>query len=114
MLAVAADCDPAWVRLADGVKKGQTPIELALGQSAWEYFETDPEKEHVFSQAMVSSLPLRSVICSAANTHFASAVWQSLPYHQSPALADVSYQATHTAQVLSELFKWIEAQFVAV
>lgn len=56
MLLVAADGDPAWSKLTDGVKAGEMPFELAHGTGPWQYFKEKPEREHIFSQAMVSSM----------------------------------------------------------
>lgn len=54
MLA-GGDDDLPWMKLAEGVKVGKTPFELAWGTGIWQYFKDRPDREHIFAQAMVSS-----------------------------------------------------------
>ena len=55
LLLTENDGDLPWLKLAEGVKAGKTPCELAYGKGLWQYFKEHPEREHVFSQAMVSA-----------------------------------------------------------
>ena len=49
------DSDLPWLKLAEGIKAGKTPCELAHGKDIWQYFKAHPDREHIFSQAMVSA-----------------------------------------------------------
>lgn len=67
MLA-GGDDDLPWMKLAEGVKSGKTPVELAWGTGIWQNFKDRPERDHIFAQAMVSSQgPLSSKLSHDSN-----------------------------------------------
>ncbi|KAK9842173.1 hypothetical protein WJX84_009092 [Apatococcus fuscideae] len=52
LMHLGNDSDLPWMKLAEGVKLGKLPFELAWGKDVWQYLKEHPEREHIFSQAM--------------------------------------------------------------